>query len=213
MLHLNKQCVLFGVTCQSFELESFSSWKPVSLTSVIMETVKCVMVGDEAIGKSSLLVAYLKCAISKEYIPTVYDNSSVKVTMNEKTINLGVWDTGGKKEYDRLRSFSYPSTDVFIVCFSLVRPASFHNIRSKWYPEISYNCPNTPIVLVGTKYDLLIPELEGHFISFYQAIKLKKEIGDLECSAFNQWGVKDIFEIAARAGLKPPKKKRSCIIL
>ena len=52
------------------------------------------------------------------------------------------------------RPLSYPQTDVFIICFSIVNPSSFENVRAKWYTEIKYYCPETPIILVGTKVDL-----------------------------------------------------------
>ena len=92
-----------------------------------------------------------------------------------KTISLGLWDTAGQEDYDRLRPLSYPQTDVFLICFSLVSPPSFENVRTKvcgpqvsggylilttrydrfkWYPEISHHAPSTSIVLVGTKLDL-----------------------------------------------------------
>ena len=52
------------------------------------------------------------------------------------------------------RPLSYPQTDVFLICFSVVNPTSFENVRAKWYSEIKYYCPDTPIILVGTKVDL-----------------------------------------------------------
>ena len=44
--------------------------------------------------------------------------------------------------------------DVFLICFSIVEPASLENVTAKWYPEIQHHCPNVPIILVGTKSDL-----------------------------------------------------------
>jgi Ras-related C3 botulinum toxin substrate 1 len=48
-----------------------------------------------------------------------------------KIISLGLWDTAGQEDYDRLRPLSYPQTDVFVICFSLVSPPSYENVRSK----------------------------------------------------------------------------------
>merc|ERR1711981_1094815 len=71
-----------------------------------------------------------------------------------KPINLGLWDTAGQEDYDRLRPLSYPQTDVFLVCFSVISTASFENVKTKWVPEIQHHAPGVPIVLVGTKSDL-----------------------------------------------------------
>lgn len=67
-----------------------------------------------------------------------------------KTISLGLWDTAGQEDYDRLRPLSYPQTDVFLICFSLVSPPSYENVRTKVcfikFPKIAIN--PTPILSV-----------------------------------------------------------------
>jgi Ras-related C3 botulinum toxin substrate 1 len=146
-----------------------------------------------------------------------------------KPISLGLWDTAGQEDYDRLRPLSYPQTDVFIICFSLVSPPSFDNVQAKWHPEIQHHAPNIPIILVGTKLDLRDDEttLESlrqkrmEPISFHDGMLRAREIGAykyLECSALNQRNLKSVFDEAIRAVLNPQpsgttKKRNKCSIL
>uniref|UniRef100_A0A671MH90 Cell division control protein 42 homolog n=1 Tax=Sinocyclocheilus anshuiensis TaxID=1608454 RepID=A0A671MH90_9TELE len=119
-----------------------------------MQTIKCVVVGDGAVGKTCLLISYTTNKFPSEYVPTVFDNYAVTVMIGGEPYTLGLFDTAGQEDYDRLRPLSYPQTDVFLVCFSVVSPSSFENVKEKWVPEISHHCPRTPFLLVGTQVDL-----------------------------------------------------------
>jgi len=182
-----------------------------------MQNIKCVVVGDGAVGKTCLLISYTTNAFPGEYIPTVFDNYSANVMVDGKPINLGLWDTAGQEDYDRLRPLSYPQTDVFLVCFSVISQSSFENVKTKWVPEIQHHAPNVPILLVGTKSDLrkdenTIKQLNSRqqsVVTVENAQQMAKEIGAvnfLECSALTQEGLKQVFDDAIRAAMSKPNK-------
>jgi Ras-related C3 botulinum toxin substrate 1 len=185
-----------------------------------------VVVGDGAVGKTCLLISYTTNAFPGEYIPTVFDNYSANVMVDGSPVQLGLWDTAGQEDYDRLRPLSYPQTDVFLICYAIISPHSFDNVRAKWAPEIKFHQPNAPIILVGTKSDLrnhkpTLSQLQSkglRVITAGEAEERRQEIGavmHLECSAITQDGLKQVFDEAINAALakKPSAQNNCCTVL
>merc|ERR1712063_175370 len=206
----------------------------VSTSMAAMQNVKCVVVGDGAVGKTSLLISYTENRFPVDYVPTVFDNFTTGAEVDSKLINFALWDTAGQEEYSRLRALSYPETDVFLLCFSVVSPSSFDNIKSKWHLEIVHHCPEATTMLVGTKIDLRddkapLESLKGEKLPTPEMGEaMAKEIGAIaymECSALTQEGLKKVFESAIRSVIgsgtegtttaRPAKKKKDnkCMLL
>ena len=187
-------------------------------------TIKLVVVGDGAVGKTCLLISYAKNEFPHDYVPTVFDNYVVNVNAGDQTIELGLWDTAGQEEYDRLRPLSYANANVFLICFSVVNPVSYENVTAKWYPELMHFCPDVPHLLIGTKLDCrndstIIEKLRASNqqpITTAKGEELARKIKALkyiECSAKTGDNLKHVFDEAVKAVLFKPNKKKKCIIL
>ena len=118
----------------------------------------------------------------------------------------------GQEEYHLLRPLSYSHGDVFLICFSVMSPESFVNVKVKWYPEIQKYCPGAPCLIVGTHIELrddpqevrklleqgmkpVTSEQGEAFVRNYGAVKY------IECSAFTQKGLKNVFDEAIISAL------------
>ncbi|RMZ81102.1 hypothetical protein DV738_g2531, partial [Chaetothyriales sp. CBS 135597] len=187
---------------------------------MVVATIKCVVVGDGAVGKTCLLISYTTNKFPSEYVPTVFDNYAVTVMIGDEPYTLGLFDTAGQEDYDRLRPLSYPQTDVFLVCFSVTSPASFENVREKWFPEVHHHCPGVPCLIVGTQVDLRDDASVREKLAKQKMSPVRKEDGErmakelgavkyVECSALTQYKLKDVFDEAIVAALEPTPKKSS----
>jgi Ras-related C3 botulinum toxin substrate 1 len=178
-----------------------------------MESIKCVAVGDGAVGKRCLLMRSTTGTFPDNYGPgEKYIYYTITERVNGKHFIIGMMDTPGQEDYDRERPLHYPQTDVFLVCFSLVDVATLENVKAKWVPEVRYHCPDTPIILVGTKLDLkdnqgTLRQLKARRqrpVTYVEGIIMQRKIGAvkyLECSAKTAVGLKPvIYEIVRATG-------------
>jgi small GTP-binding protein len=176
-------------------------------------TLKLVVIGDGAVGKTCLLVVYAKGTFPTEYVPTVFENYKCKVTVDNIEHNVQLWDTAGQEELVNVRQLSYPNTDVFLMCFSVADRTSYDNIKNKWVDEIKQYVKEPMFLLVGTKQDLR-DSAEGP-VSPQEGEQLKDQIGAfayVECSAIKCQGIKDAFDKAIVNAVHPPGAKGCCCV-
>jgi len=217
-----------------------SSMKEHSKTDADMsgaKRVKLVVVGDGAVGKTSLLISYATGEFPTEYLPTVFENYTAQMKREHDVILLHLWDTAGQEDYDRLRPLSYPGADVLLLCFSTISQASYDAIKEKWAPEVHHYVPNIPHILVGTKIDLREAKAPDPNSGKYEPITCEQgkamadEIGAvryMEVSSKTGKGLNDVFVEAVSLVLKErdsdhkgdsqdsktiKKKKKSCTLL
>eukprot|EP00484_Ammonia_sp_Unknown_P025576 CAMPEP_0197029838 /NCGR_PEP_ID=MMETSP1384-20130603/9203_1 /TAXON_ID=29189 /ORGANISM="Ammonia sp." /LENGTH=200 /DNA_ID=CAMNT_0042459077 /DNA_START=101 /DNA_END=703 /DNA_ORIENTATION=+ len=167
--------------------------------------IKIVCVGDGAIGKTSMLIAYRTNEFPTEYVPTIFENVTIEKTIQldenkEATMYLDLWDTAGQEQFDRLRILAYKdNVHVFLLCFSLEDLTSFKNLETKWIPEIKQYAAHSTLILVGTKSDLqdqTNPLIDPKAIEEY-----RKKCGAaayVETSAMQRKNVDLCFETAIR---------------
>ena len=196
--------------------------------------LKCVFIGDGAVGKTSLIISYTTNGYPNEYVPTAIDTYHATVHIDGQPLTLELCDTPGQDDFDTLRPLVYPGTDVFLLCFSVVMPSTFQNVKEKWIPEIRGQSKKTPIVLIGTQADLRedaktlvgLRNSKEQPISEAEARKLAANLGCetyIESSSLTQKNLKEVFDSAIVEGLRfraireqkgaKGKKQKKCTIL
>lgn len=183
---------------------------------------KLVLVGDVQCGKTAMLQVLAKDCYPETYVPTVFENYTAGLELEEQRVELSLWDTSGSPYYDNVRPLCYSDADAVLLCFDISRPDTVESALKKWKAEIMDFCPSTRIILVGCKTDLrtdvcTLMELSNQRltpISHEQGTLLAKQVGAevyLECSAFtSEKSIHSVFRSAALMclnKLQPPIKQ------
>ncbi|CAL6006752.1 Rac/Rho-like_protein [Hexamita inflata] len=116
--------------------------------------MKCILVGDQAVGKTTLAALFQTRKYNKNYNPMLDDIMKKTIKHNSHKIQFNLWDCSNTNLYDLVRPYMYHDTDVVLVCYSVDNKISLNNTGTKWIPEIKKYLPGIPFILVGLKSDL-----------------------------------------------------------
>ncbi|KAH8825514.1 P-loop containing nucleoside triphosphate hydrolase protein [Flagelloscypha sp. PMI_526] len=201
----------------------------VSSTSSKPIDVHCVVVGEQGVGKTKLVLTYSSGAYPDYHVPWFCDFGRNNIQINNQGYSIQYIDCNCSEDYDRLRPLSYPSATIFLLCFSVVDPATFQKLPKRLFPEIHSAHPDAPVLLVGLKTDLRQDEetlkrlrnRKAKSITPEQGAAMAANLGVaeyLECSALTGDGLNQVFEIACITSggtlHSPPLAKNSskCVI-
>ncbi|TFG01254.1 MAG: GTP-binding protein [Promethearchaeota archaeon] len=120
---------------------------------------KIVVVGDGAVGKTSLIKKFTKGTFERDYVKTIgaqFSKYNKKVA--DDLIRLVFWDIAGQEDFNFLQPLFYKESKAAIIVYSLEKNTlgkkSFTHIKD-WYEVVEKNCGDIPIVLFANKVDLI----------------------------------------------------------
>ena len=120
---------------------------------------KITVIGDGAVGKTSLIKKFTKGTFEMDYIKTIGAQfSRFNKKINEDIINLIFWDISGQDDFNFLQPLFYRESKACIIVYSLeendLGNESFKHIEN-WHNELKKYCGNVPVVLFANKVDLV----------------------------------------------------------
>jgi len=116
---------------------------------------KVVVVGDAAVGKTSLMFRFVHGTFQKDYKMTIGVNFATKMISldNGVKVKLSIWDTAGQERFHFLLPSYYDGSSGGLLVFDVTRRESFTNLP-KWIDQVRGKVSNIPLLLLGNKADL-----------------------------------------------------------
>jgi len=121
--------------------------------------LKIIAIGDAGVGKTSLIRTYcgLELELDEWDAPRSVDFYNKTLNINNTTIKLKLWDTGGQERFRCITPSFYRGVHICALVFDLTCTKSFDNACNIWYRQIlecTHDKPNETI-LIGTKANLV----------------------------------------------------------
>ncbi|MFW9938643.1 MAG: Rab family GTPase [Candidatus Thorarchaeota archaeon] len=130
---------------------------------------KITILGDSAVGKTSLINQFVEGSFEEDYKPTLGANivrKDVNIGDSNLKVRLIMWDLAGQEKYNVIRSMYFQGCVGALVVYDITRHQTFDNVESKWLKDFKkYVKKEGAYILIGNKIDLrdkrFVTEEEG----------------------------------------------------
>jgi small GTP-binding protein len=163
-------------------------------------TFRIVVLGPGGVGKTCVILRFLRNTFDPEYITTIQDTFEKTICLNGTDYRLSIVDTAGQLEMQSITNLAIKSGDAFILVYSCTSSLSFHEISDfhekilKLAPEMAGRGPK--IVLAGNKCD----QEDDRAVTTEMGRSTAREMNCpfFECSALSNHNIASIFEASLR---------------
>ncbi|MHA1382867.1 MAG: Rab family GTPase [Candidatus Helarchaeota archaeon] len=155
--------------------------------------LKIILIGDHAVGKTSLLNKYIDQKFSLDYKPTLgYNILKKEFQLSDKvSAVMNFWDLAGQEMFKTLQETFFEASNGVMIVYDVTRPETYKNLLN-WYNDYQTKGTNkeAPGIIIGNKTDL------EKKVSTEQGKKIADEIGYhfIETSALTDQNVNEAFE-------------------
>ncbi|GAB7338252.1 hypothetical protein MBLNU457_4581t1 [Dothideomycetes sp. NU457] len=163
---------------------------------------KLVLLGESAVGKSSLVLRFVKDQFDdyrESTIGAAFLTQTIALDDNT-TVKFEIWDTAGQERYKSLAPMYYRNANCAVVVYDITQAASLDKAKS-WVKELQRQAnENIIIALAGNKLDLVTEEPDKRAVPVAEAEAYAREAGLLffETSAKTAENVKELFTAIAK---------------
>ena len=194
--------------------------------------IKLLTLGESYVGKTTLILNYMNPNIKTTNLERLYptigvDYQKKSVTIDNRNINVEIWDTAGQEKFKKITSQYYNGADGIILIFDITNKESFEKI-SFWIQDLSnkIDLDNICLILIGNKTDLKdqrkvsVEEAQKYAAQYnieYYEVSALKNVGIIEMMEFfikkcyNNMKEKNNYSITiSKDGMNYYSKKKCC---
>jgi small GTP-binding protein len=173
--------------------------------------VKLVLLGDSAVGKSCLVVRFVRDEFYEHEEPTIgaaFLTQTVQIPETKALVKFEIWDTAGQERYRSLAPMYYRGAAAAIVVYDITKRDSYNGARS-WVKELQKRGDsNLVIAIAGNKCDME----SKRKVETEEAFSYANEQGLIfvETSAKENKNVRELFlQIATKLPIAAPQEKEA----